>query len=435
MHGNSPEFLLLVNAEVDSMGGVIDGGVGIDSKISPRRAAIEKAQAELRQEYDVREERRRELDFLEKGGNPLDFKLGFETSISVQSTSVADQFVNSEAKDSFALTASPCGDSVEESSRPGAPLARETNTADNLLLFDVENDIVEGERSCTQRSRSSIPPPEHVSQLDGCHNVKESEDSGINVNKSQAYARRNRSRSNRDSARSTDLALVADRNRSSVTLSRIISRDAKGNIWVPTTEKERTIKSSCNSKSTKLNGNMVGKAVVCDDRLDRESDAWQAYGIASGSTKVGECEPDVTASKMFRGRDQSPLPQLDADKLAKDTTSVKSDDVVEQGGVSFALEQAAPRCMQSAASTKMENVISASQPNRFSTSNVDEIDTSNEGGNSTGPSGSVDPESSCIHVGHSVDGYTLRDQHPALRVAVSPVKSNEDVVLGETSTN
>ncbi|KAF5207057.1 Chromatin modification-related protein eaf1 b [Thalictrum thalictroides] len=83
----------------------------------------------------------------------------------------------------------------------------------------------------------------------------------------------------------------------------------------------------------------------------------------------------------------------------------------------------------------MENVISASQPNRFSTSNVDEIDTSNEGGNSTGPSGSVDPESSCIHVGHSVDGYTLRDQHPALRVAVSPVKSNEDVVLGETSTN
>jgi len=71
-----------------------------------------------RQEYDVREERRRELEFLEKvcigilmvctlnlrqnffslfihlllqGGNPLDFKLGHVASLSVQSTSVTEQ--------------------------------------------------------------------------------------------------------------------------------------------------------------------------------------------------------------------------------------------------------------------------------------------------------------------------------------------------------
>ena len=73
-----------------------------------------------RQEYDVREERRRELEFLEKvwihylqflssffsfektyhdkhllfcliqGGNPLDFKFGIATSHSVQSTSLTD---------------------------------------------------------------------------------------------------------------------------------------------------------------------------------------------------------------------------------------------------------------------------------------------------------------------------------------------------------
>lgn len=83
------------------MGGVVDYGLGLDTKTSPRRAAIEKAQAELRsvvlymyiifsvslplllnffllflalffecfcyrQEYDVREERKRELEFLEK---------------------------------------------------------------------------------------------------------------------------------------------------------------------------------------------------------------------------------------------------------------------------------------------------------------------------------------------------------------------------------
>ena len=48
MHGCSSGYVLPVNAEVDSMGGVVDGGVGIGLKTSPRRAAIEKAQAELR---------------------------------------------------------------------------------------------------------------------------------------------------------------------------------------------------------------------------------------------------------------------------------------------------------------------------------------------------------------------------------------------------
>lgn len=48
MHGFSTGSTFLVNAEVDSMGGVVDGGVGIGNKLSPRRAAIEKAQADLR---------------------------------------------------------------------------------------------------------------------------------------------------------------------------------------------------------------------------------------------------------------------------------------------------------------------------------------------------------------------------------------------------
>lgn len=48
MHGYTSESGLLVNAEVDSMGGVVDGGVGIGMKTSPRQAAIERAQAALR---------------------------------------------------------------------------------------------------------------------------------------------------------------------------------------------------------------------------------------------------------------------------------------------------------------------------------------------------------------------------------------------------
>ena len=48
MHGCCWSSAFLVNAEADSMGGVVDGGVGIGLNTSPRRAAIEKAQAELR---------------------------------------------------------------------------------------------------------------------------------------------------------------------------------------------------------------------------------------------------------------------------------------------------------------------------------------------------------------------------------------------------
>lgn len=48
------------------MGGIIDYGVGAGTKSSPCTMAIEKVQEELRQESDVREERRRELEFLEK---------------------------------------------------------------------------------------------------------------------------------------------------------------------------------------------------------------------------------------------------------------------------------------------------------------------------------------------------------------------------------
>ncbi|MGV7428832.1 hypothetical protein PJI19_29215, partial [Mycobacterium kansasii] len=86
------------------------------------------------------EEARRELEFLEKGGDPLDFRPGNAASLSVQSTSLTDhypeQLVTGEAKGSFALAASPPGDSVESSGRPGAPPAYEPNSADNLMLFD-----------------------------------------------------------------------------------------------------------------------------------------------------------------------------------------------------------------------------------------------------------------------------------------------------------
>lgn len=46
--GCSSAPVRIVNAEVDSMGGVVEGGVGIAIKSSPHKVAIEKVQVELR---------------------------------------------------------------------------------------------------------------------------------------------------------------------------------------------------------------------------------------------------------------------------------------------------------------------------------------------------------------------------------------------------
>ncbi|GMH30934.1 hypothetical protein Nepgr_032777 [Nepenthes gracilis] len=244
------------------MGGVVDSGVGIGTKSSPRCAAIEKAQAELRLEYDVREERRRELEFLEKGGNSLDFKFGHTASVSVQSTSFTDQhhdqFVTSEAKGSFALTASPRGDSVESSGRLGVTVACEPNSADN---FDGENELFERERKSIYPSGSNITPSEHTSQLAGNQIAKGLEDSPIfHLKKGQAYRRRNRSRTNRDGAQSssTDIA----------------SRG--GHV---------------SSSSGRLG--VVSKTVYSDNRVDMQLDGVHAITSATDPANAGMLEAGV----------------------------------------------------------------------------------------------------------------------------------------------
>ncbi|KAI4326385.1 hypothetical protein MLD38_031706 [Melastoma candidum] len=188
-----------LNAEADSMGGIVDGGAGIGIKTSPCQAAIEKAQEELRHEYDVRDKRRRELEFLEKGGNPLDFKFGDAASVSVQSTSLVDrhkeQFVSGEAK---TLTASTHGDSIESSGRPGVPITCEHNCIDSRLNYDGGTDTPEGDKKPVRLDRkNTIVRPDQSVKTDNNHSAKESEDSAI----FRPYSRRNWSRLNRDSGR------------------------------------------------------------------------------------------------------------------------------------------------------------------------------------------------------------------------------------------
>ncbi|XP_004514270.1 chromatin modification-related protein EAF1 B-like isoform X2 [Cicer arietinum] len=281
MHGCNSGSVHVVNAEVDSMGGVVDGGVGIGLKTSPRRAAIEKAQAELRQEYDVREERRRELEFLEKGGNPLDFKLGNAASVSVQSTSLTDQhqeqFVTSEAKGSFVLTASPHGDSVDSSARPGAPSISEPNTADNLLLFDGENELPEGEkRFLHSNKRNNIVPSEQSSQIGGSQNAKETEDSAI----VRPYARRNRSKTNHGPRGS--------------------SRDGKGLLSDTNKQKDHNVPSVSKPKHISLCCRIIGKDPTTNNPLDNEFVDLRAHQPNSVSASVAADKLDITSNRIFK---------------------------------------------------------------------------------------------------------------------------------------
>uniref|UniRef100_A0A2P2MU04 Chromatin modification-related protein EAF1 B-like n=1 Tax=Rhizophora mucronata TaxID=61149 RepID=A0A2P2MU04_RHIMU len=360
MHGCGPGPALVVNAEVDSMGGIVDGGAGI--KTSPRRVAIEKAQAELRQEYDVREERRRELEFLEKGGNPLDFKIGRATSVSVQSTSLADphadHFVTSEAKGSFALTASPHGDSVESSGRPSAPTICEPNSADN---FHGENELLECERNPKHfNRRNNIAPSEQSSQIDGTQNVKELEDSGI----VHSYARRNRSRKHRDCTRSssTDIVHSSGNHGSSFPIRRG-SRDTKGLISETNIHKEQNIPSASNLKPTNSNGDVISQVEISEKQSNGELDVVPALetklDLPTGCLR--EDRLDVTESNISRIDKHNSISEVDTRKICVDMASGEHDDVGRKGQV-IADVTGSPPC---AAIAKTENEIGLLHLNGF----------------------------------------------------------------------
>ncbi|EEC82989.1 hypothetical protein OsI_28025 [Oryza sativa Indica Group] len=282
------------------MGGIAECGVNIDQKASPRRAAIEKAQEELRQEYDVREERRRELEFLEKGGNPLDFKLGHVASLSVQSTSVADhiteQNVISEAKGSFAFAASPHGDSVESSGKPGSSSCRDANTADNLMLLDGDTSNTGGEKlvKCGTK-RTNVSQPDVSLRCDGQNNVKEAEDSSLfrPGAKNQAYARR-RSKSSRENA----TASVG-----SLPVSPLYSqgKDAKG-IIQETKSEDHGASSIGNSKPASPDRNNTSKVASLGDHdameMDNTNEGNQAATHETTNIKDGVETPEISPNSV-----------------------------------------------------------------------------------------------------------------------------------------
>ncbi|KAG4120452.1 hypothetical protein ERO13_D11G144700v2 [Gossypium hirsutum] len=394
MHGCNSGSALFVNAEVDSMGGVVDGGVGIGVKTSPRRVAIEKAQAELRQEYDVREERRRELEFLEKGGNPLDFKFGNAASVSVQSTSLTDQqaehFAISEAKGSFGLTASPHGDSVESSGRPGIPAVCEPNSADNLLLFHGENELPEGERkSMHPRKKNTVVPSEQSSQMGRTQNAKESEDSAI----FRPYARRNRSKLNRDAARSSSTEMGQGRGGHGPSLpARVSSKDEK---VLTNNQKDKNIPSVNTAKSATSNGDLASKVITSGNLLNMELDGGQAAEATTDQSKG-----DLSKSKVDATVPNEPV-QVDVHKSAVNLAS-KEPDLV--GGKEQAISTGF-ECPADSGANKAENETISNKLNGFGDAKRDGKNIRVEGQNSSAARGvkGLDSESSCTENSLSLD--------------------------------
>ncbi|XP_075493581.1 LOW QUALITY PROTEIN: chromatin modification-related protein EAF1 B-like [Primulina tabacum] len=267
----SLQSVSLANAEFDSMGDIVEGGVGIPNKTSPRRTAIQKVQVELRQECDFRDERRRELEFLENGGNPLDFKLENVSSVSVQSMSCTDQhpvlFETSEAKVSFAGTVLPHGDSAESSGRPGTPHG-EASSADNLMLFAIEREVSGSDRSSLHLSNSHVVPSEQSFQTDVSHKTMEPGDSAAFDLAGKAYKRRYRSHTSRDRTRSSS----TDVNPSCGSLNSSFPfchgpRDIKEFV---ADSKYRNPTSNCNSKSVNPIGDIHPKMVLTEGQRDTE---------------------------------------------------------------------------------------------------------------------------------------------------------------------
>ncbi|GMI85669.1 hypothetical protein like AT3G24880 [Hibiscus trionum] len=395
MHGCNSGSALLVNTEVDFMGGVVDGGVGIGVNTSPCRSAIEKAQAELRQEYDVREERRRELEFLEKGGNPLDFKFGYAASVSVQSTSLADQqpqhFVTSEAKGSFALTASPHGDSVESSGRPGVPVGCEPNSADNLLLFGGENELPEVERK-SMHPRNIVVPSEQSSQMDGTQNTKESEDSTI----FRPYARRYRSKIKRDGARSSSKDIVQGRGgHGSSFPARGASKDVKALTSEPINQKDKNISFVNTTKSATSNDDLASKVITSDNQLNTEVSGGKVAEETTGQSKGDLCESkvDIIVSKTLI----DDLPKEPAPMEAHKSPVVLNFEEPNLVGGKEQVVSASLECPPGAGSRKAENETNSHKLNGLGDAERDVKNIPNEGQDSGVEIGTkgFDSESSC----------------------------------------
>ncbi|KAK1351811.1 hypothetical protein POM88_053952 [Heracleum sosnowskyi] len=274
MRGYTLGFGHLVNADVGSMG-VVDHKGGVPTDIPPQLTVIEETTSEIEQRFVSHEEAKRQLDFLEEGGDPLDFGAGNASSLSVQSTSLMDQkhdqLGTSKAKDSLAVAASPPGNSVDSSGRPKAPLGNDPNCGDN--------DFIKGERNSIHSLRKIIGQFENSSWSGVIENSKDSGDFAAYGFPGKAYRRKNRSRSSRDGTRSSSKGVVSSRGVHTCSPSQNATREANRLLINEGNQKDYDACLKSILRSTSPNYNSPSK----NERLSRFE---VAGGIQSLHSKV-----------------------------------------------------------------------------------------------------------------------------------------------------
>ncbi|XP_070034083.1 chromatin modification-related protein EAF1 B-like isoform X3 [Nicotiana tomentosiformis] len=430
MRGCSIGSDLVVNAGVDSMGGFVEGGVGIGTKSSPRTAAIEKVHAKLRQECDGLQERRRQLEFLEEGGDPLEFKLGDAVSPSVQSTSLPDKhpdhFVTSEVKGSRAITASPHGDSAESSGRPGAPQLCEPNSADNLMLFDGENKFVGSDRGCRHPSRSNVTPSGQSSKFNESQNAKELGNATAFDIPRKAYKRRYRPRPNRDSARSSSSDIARGGHGTSLP-SQHFPKELKG----PVSDSDKDQNSSLNiSRLPSPNGGISLKSMPSDNQVHLEVDGVKPESN-TGFKKddMLDTVPDASASRGL------PDGQHDQNSLTG-VQEMPIQEAPERPQLSLGKERvdsAGLDCQPHTSEREVDNQASSVQMNGFCSGNDNKPSFPNEAENSgviLGTKG-LDSESSCTQTSLSLDGHNDCEMCTNLSILDSNGDLNKQLVVPE----
>lgn len=359
-----------------------------------------------------------------QGGNPLDYKLGIVASVSVQSTSITDQHPDqivtryllqdafvylillkilllfsqifvlhySDAKGSLAFTASPHGDSVESSGRPGRT-PWDPNSADNLLLFDAENEFSEGGRTLLRRS--SVLQSELPLQMDEGLKSREHGDSATFCPPRKAYKRRNRSRPNRDGARSSSTDVNPSQGFHGTSL---LSGHGLKDVKVLSSDADhQNIMSNLNSKPS---NDILPKAVATDVQ-DVELDGLKSS--KSSKDQVQGVSID-TASDVIAS--ENPL----SDQLNQQSLSVVADTLKQinsDGPAAIQTEEmnsAAIECQPIATTMKVDNQSGFCQMNGFDRKIGDDTTTETHNNGASRGTKVLDSESSCTQTSLSNDG-------------------------------
>ncbi|CAA0825759.1 Chromatin modification-related protein EAF1 A [Striga hermonthica] len=384
------------------MGGAVESGVGIADKTSPRRAEIEESRAELRLRCEIRDKTKKELEFLLEGGDPLDLESGNVASVSGQSTSCierhADQLVTSEAKGSFAFTASPHGDSVESSGRLGTNPC-EPNSADNLMLFDAERELSVGNRGSSHPSRSNIVSSEKLSDASGYRRIGEHGDSTTFDLHRKAYKRRYRSRINRDGTRPSSADVnQAHGSRGSSLPSFHEPKDAKGFI---SDVENPIILSNLRCKSTSQVDDTSHKNGLTKSQQDIELDGLKAgeptKDLTEGRPLNSASEAIACKLQLHDQHNRQSLSDVPRTSIHMDSEVPKTIPAME--GVTFADIQFQP----GVTAKNIDNKFSTQKMNGFSRDKGEGTENDAHISASCGMKG-LDSESSCTRTSKSIDG-------------------------------